>query len=368
LDTNYGKLDTKSDSKNGELDTSGGGVFAKPVFLVIFAPTISTKKNKMGALITNRDLIQSYIVTSARYDFSVYEKRILYRIIEMIQYLIEGKKLNACYSIEEDLFGDRKFTMPVAAFLAGEEDNHYGRAKEALRRLEEKKFEYEDDELWTIIHIIEKVRLKKRDSYVNFEVRKELYEAFMDFSKGFRRFELKTTMMFTSVYAMRFYELISGKTDPVNYDYEALKLLFGLQDRYKRINDFTKDVIDAAKKELDAKSPYTFRYTPYKHGRKIAGWTFVPIYQPQLRDPQLERKELQKQINLSWDLPREVRIYLRDNYLFLDEEIKRNIDVFKAMHARKNLLEWLAGGVKARALRAKNPKGYLINAMKKETN
>jgi hypothetical protein len=339
-------------------------VFVETRFFIYLCPKLS----KMGALITNSDLIQSYIITSARYDFNVYEKRILYRIIEMIQYLIEGKKLNANYSIDENLFGDRRFTMPIAAFLAGEEDNNYNRAKEALRKLEEKKFEYEDDELWTVIHIIEKVRIKKRDSYVIFEVRKELYEAFMNFSKGFRRFELKTTMMFTSVYAMRFYELISGKDNPVRYDYEALKLLFGLQDKYSRINDFTKDVIEIAKKELDAKSPYTFRYRPYKHGRKIAGWIFTPIYQPHLRDKQLERKELQKQVSLSWDLPREVRIYLRDSYLFLDEEIKRNIDVFKAMHARKNLLEWLAGSVKSRALRAKNPKGYLINAMKKEIN
>jgi hypothetical protein len=320
----------------------------------------------MGALITNRDLIQSYIVTSARYDFNVYEKRILCRIVEMIQYLIDGKKLNVGYSINEDLFGDRKFTMPVAAFLSGEEDNHYDRAKAALRSLEEKKFEYEDNEWWTIIHIIEKVRLKKNDSYVTFEVRKELYEAFMDFSKGFRKFELKTTMMFSSVYTMRFYELISGKTDPVNYDYKALKLMLGLQDKYKRINDFTKDVIDAAQKELDAKSPYTFQYTPYKHGRKIAGWTFTPIYQPEFRDPELEHRELAKRVNLSWSLPREVRMYLRDNWIFSNEEIKRNIDVFQAMYVRGNMIEWLAGDVKARALRAKNPKGYLINAMKKE--
>jgi hypothetical protein len=38
------------------------------------------------------------------------------------------------------------------------------------------------------------------------------------------------------------------------------------------------------------------------------------------------------------------------------------------MAARKDLIGWLAGPVKARALRAKNPKGYLINAMKKEIN
>lgn len=37
------------------------------------------------AVIKNKDVLQSYIVTTARYDFSVYEKRILYRIVEVLQ-------------------------------------------------------------------------------------------------------------------------------------------------------------------------------------------------------------------------------------------------------------------------------------------
>lgn len=31
--------------------------------------------------ITNKEVIQSYLITTARYDFSVYEKRIIYRIV-----------------------------------------------------------------------------------------------------------------------------------------------------------------------------------------------------------------------------------------------------------------------------------------------
>jgi len=42
----------------------------------------------------NKDVIQSYILTTAKYDFSVYEKRILYRLVELNQHLLEGRKLN----------------------------------------------------------------------------------------------------------------------------------------------------------------------------------------------------------------------------------------------------------------------------------
>ena len=44
--------------------------------------------------INNKEVLQSYILTTAKYDYSVYEKRILYRIIEQLQSLIEGKELN----------------------------------------------------------------------------------------------------------------------------------------------------------------------------------------------------------------------------------------------------------------------------------
>ena len=36
-------------------------------------------------LMMNRDQTQSYILTMAKYDFTVYEKRILYRIVELAQ-------------------------------------------------------------------------------------------------------------------------------------------------------------------------------------------------------------------------------------------------------------------------------------------
>ncbi len=38
-------------------------------------------------------MIQSYLMTVSKYDFSVYEKRILYRLVEAMQCEIEGKKL-----------------------------------------------------------------------------------------------------------------------------------------------------------------------------------------------------------------------------------------------------------------------------------
>ena len=53
---------------------------------------------------TNNKLqFQSYIFTTAKYDFSVYEKRILYRMIEIEQKLINQEALDKAVRIEANL-------------------------------------------------------------------------------------------------------------------------------------------------------------------------------------------------------------------------------------------------------------------------
>lgn len=59
--------------------------------------------------------------------------------------------------------------------------------------------------------------------WVRFEIQPEIYNAVLNFSKGFRKYELKTAMEFTSQYSMRFYELMSGQQTPLTYTIEDLK-------------------------------------------------------------------------------------------------------------------------------------------------
>ena len=91
--------------------------------------------------INNKEVLQSYILTTAKYDYSVYEKRILYRIIEQLQSLIEGKELNKRYSLREYQHGNKKlfeFIFPFSAFKKNEEDKNHAQIKKALLSLEKK--------------------------------------------------------------------------------------------------------------------------------------------------------------------------------------------------------------------------------------
>ena len=155
--------------------------------------------------INNKEVLQSYILTTAKYDYSVYEKRILYRLIEVFQQYTTGNKLNDKVKIQKDLFNVNIVTLPISMFLVNEIDKNHHRIKEALMRLENKIFEYEDDSTWQLIRLISEPKIEKYEQTATFRINPKILEAFLDFSKGFKKYELKIAIKFESVYSMRFY-------------------------------------------------------------------------------------------------------------------------------------------------------------------
>jgi len=188
----------------------------------------------------NKELVQSYILTTAKYDYNVYEKRILYRIIELMQELTEGKKLNERYNVQNNLFGDVDIQMPTKSFLKDEKDNNHSIAKKALLALNQKQIKTEDNNVFRAFNLIERPVIDKKAGMVSFRLSPFIASVFMDFSKGYRKYELQTAMSFESVYAMRFYEIFSNQKKPITFTVEQIKGMFNITDKYKYTKDFMK--------------------------------------------------------------------------------------------------------------------------------
>lgn len=314
----------------------------------------------------NKDLIQSYIFTTAKYDFSIYEKRIIYRQIEIEQQLLEGQKIGQGMKMDLNLWGNKRYTIPLKLLLKDENDKNYRQIKLAFDSLLKKTIRYEDEYTIEGFGIIQEYKLEKRESFVSWVAHPKIVEATMNFAKGYRKYELKTAMEFESIYAMRFYELLSGQRTPLTYSIDNLKEMFGISDKYTRISQFQSKVLDAAIRELDKCSPYTFNYKMNKTGRSFTSVTLFPKYQPQFRDSELEKKNLQKQTSPSWDLPKNTLDYLKNSFDFTTKEIKQNIDLLKQAQNEMDNFIFFLSQVRPRANKARNPKGYLINSIKKE--
>ena len=312
----------------------------------------------------NELAIQSYIFTTAKYDFSAYEKRIMYRLVEFAQDELKGIMIrDNMRKITPTLFG-REIMMPVADILRDENDQNYTIAKKAFRSLAQKGVEYEDDKIWQYTSIISNPKIDKTKGYVIFTVLDDIWRCLLDFTKGYRKYELVTAMQLKSVYSMRMYELMSGQKRPLEFSFEDLKQRFKLKDKYSKSNDFKRWVLDVAKKELDKSSPYSFNYIEVKEGRKVTGFKFFPTSIPDNKDANLYETELRSKVSASAQISRETYDYFRYSFEFKVAEISKNKKtIIEGERRIPNFIDFLSS-LRAPSTKAKNRIGYVINAIK----
>lgn len=308
----------------------------------------------------NKEVLQSYLLTTARYRFSVYEKRILYRLVEFAQQDLLGKKINAGYSINRTLFDDRIITMPTTAFLKDEKDQNHVRVKKALQDLRNKTMEFIDGHIWSLVGIIEKPKLDLKGDIVEFEVNPKIWGAILDFAKGHRKYEIAIAMWFRSDFSMRFYELFSHQKRPTTYTIEYLKEMFEIQEKYKgRPADFIKRVVAVAKKELDEKSPFSFKYKTIKKGRKITSIMFTP-YDTGKNDIEISVIPVKTRVSNS------IFNYLIKEYGFQDVQIKKNIIKLVDAENKFDLYDFLRK-IKTRAMESQTPTiAYTMKSIQNE--
>jgi hypothetical protein len=333
------------------------------------AAYVTTENKPLGEHLPNKAVFQSYIWTCAKYDFTAYEKRIIYRLIELAQLWLEGIRIKDHMRKIEPSDCGVNITMPVADILRDEDDHNYAKAKAAFTSLSKKGAEYEDDKIWFYTAIIEHPKVDKGTGIATFHVYDPVWRAALDFTKGYRKYELVTAMKFKSVYSMRFYELMSGQTKPLFVPLEGptgLRERFGLQGKYKLTADFKRKVLDIAKKELDEYSPYSFVAKEEKEGKKVIGWTLFPVFYEDREDPALQEQAHMAKVTARLQLENNVYDYLKFSFDFKSDEINKNKKtLIEGQNRIPNFMGFL-GELKKGARLAENPKGYVIGAIKRK--
>lgn len=312
---------------------------------------------------TSRQVVQSYIFTTAMYDFNVYEKRVLYNLVKLAQSQIEGIKLsNSLYKIDHAYKEYVLIELPMSDFLTDGDDKNHFRVKEALKSLHQKTFTYTDEGVWECFSIIANPKIRLRSSKVSFIVDARVWDVLLDFSRGFSRYDLEIAFTLESSYSMRLYELMAGQKDPIIYSIDSLRKEFQLADKYKLNKDFIRRVIEAAKCELDEKSPVTFTYFPLKEGKRFSRIMFFPVRQEDKQLPDTFFKESARKYGSAVVLSSD-EIRLLKEIGFSDTGIRNNLELFIVCKKSLDFIYELAM-IKGKSRSKSNPCGWCIKTLR----
>lgn len=328
----------------------------------------------------NKDLIESYKLTTVRDRIGIYGQRLILRLVEFAtaEGATEGLDFKSGRDIRkveitDDLFYKR-ITMPLES-ITGDSDNR-SKPRASIKALMQEIIEAEDEDGdWFAFPFLSFAQVKQGDLTV--EVRKELWQVFMDFRKGFRRYELQAALQLKSTYSLRLYKLMSEQKDIncLDFQLDELKKMLGLGEKYPRPRDFFVKVLDPAKEELDRVAPWSFTYSPLTSRKQaggraaIVGVRFFPRYQPQHRDQNLEANRLKQRFPgaLAAGLDQTQKNILVHKFGFTQKGLLNNRELFEAavkyLDFTVFLLE-LAPRVSTK--RPKNIPGYVTNAIKME--
>lgn len=328
--------------------------------------TSSLKPPKKGQLVESSKMImQGYDLTTAKYKANLYQKRMMLAVASAAQSKLDSERHIAGRRFEVK---DGEFpiiSIPLDIILQDDDSSNIYAVRRAAKDFIGRIIEYRDKaDNWVVFSPIITATIPKYASTIEVQVHKLFWEAILDYRSGYRKLDVKRAIALKSVYAIRFYELFSGKTDPITYSIADLKRMFAIEDKYKLTADFVRYVLEPSKRELDEAAPYSFTYKPIKDGRKIIGFTFFPVHYPQRDDREAETRDLQRKLNLSWDIrDRHVRDYLLTSIGFTEVELKNNIELFRrASELLPDFINELAI-LKGKSRDKINPKGWIIRSL-----
>jgi len=231
--------------------------------------------------VENQIMQQSNYFTTARYDYTVQEKRILYRVLEKAyEFRMENKewfdKHDGEYVAKEHV----SFTMPITYFMNKEQlDNSGGEQYEqvvnAFKTLVDKRINFKGKGCFSFGGILNYADQNKGEGTISFMVHKFVWQSALDFTRGFTKLDIAIAIKLKSQYSMRMYELIKKWEDKKSFilTIEELREMFACNNKYERMYDIQKYILDASKNELDRVSPISFTYSQNKVGKSIKSFT-----------------------------------------------------------------------------------------------
>lgn len=224
-------------------------------------------------------LRQDNRITSARYELSLIEKRVMYFILKEIrrQFVLD---ING----QRDLFNDLIVKMDGASLIKDVQADNRKLVVKALKNLRLRSFEYNDHEKdkWFEVGYINYGDWEKGN--VEVQISKKILPFYVELTERYTEYSLLVAMGLKSKWSQRMYELCAQWRSAGGFQMriDELRSMFKLEDEYKMYASLKLKVLEVAKEEL--KSLYDkgecdlyFNYSERKEGRSVISLSFKII-------------------------------------------------------------------------------------------
>ena len=349
-------------------------------------------QNEDLELTKSKEVIESYIFSTSRRNLSIYSERLLMRIIEIAQRQVAGVNFRDGVDIGQvDIgpLGDARLEIPIKSLL-GPGNTNYTQAKNAIMELMQSPYFVERPKLKGGVPVVGEdgvpefefighqilndcaVNLKPGVAIVN--VNENTWRAVLDFSKGFRKFDLNAALDLSKSCSSRMFRLVSNQSGPITYTIDSLRKMWGMEDMYPDTSDFIRRTIEPARRELDEKAPWSFTYVKNhsasaevnigRRGKKsITSITFYPVKKIANTSTSSVLAMMGSPVSV---LGREVYNLLLTKFDFTVQGIKNNLVLFATAEKVGMPLEKFLYEIAPNALRAVNPPGYVVNSIERK--
>ena len=218
------------------------------------------------------------LLLRSRHEFSTLEKRMFYLVID---------DLNPNLETSEDLFsGNRVVKIHNARKALG--NPNYKALLDACDEITAKRIRYIDKKNKEYDSITPFPRVRYKEGTLTITILQDVLPSFTDLNKnGYTRYKLNAALSLSRESSQRMYDIISGwKIKGESYvewviDIDRLKIWLNVDkiETYQNYAQFTRGVLEPAKKELLKKTEIIFDYEVHeKKSRKVTSLKFMVKY------------------------------------------------------------------------------------------
>lgn len=309
-------------------------------------------------------LIQSYIFSVCRSSLSLYEQRIILRIVEHAQVMFKEQTMKEIVGSRISVDDNIKITLTLRDVMSSSDTSkHYDYVRAALVSLMSRKVNFWDTDrkIWYGSPVIYNCTIVKASGQATFYVSRMFLCALLDFTKGYSQYSLEVALSLKSPYSVRLYMLLCNQRHTVEFTIDQLRrMLCPESAAYQQSADFIKRIIQPAKNELDKVGCNSFDFT-----KKCGSYnrTTALMFHPIKRE--VSDDTLRSKVSVSRIVDRHLWIILTSEAGFSYRELSAHKKLWEAFQKCPDCLS-ICLDIINRARAAGKTKGWIIQAIRSE--